>query len=231
MPSPGGLKMKITCEGSKRIPFKDIKAFQGDFKRRTEKDVDKIVRSIKKNGFSFPIFVWNEKCLDGHGRLLALKKLEESGVEIPPIPVVEVQADSIDAAKEKLLQLNARYGQITAASLEYFIKDLDFDLSDVNIVLDKLTLEIPTYQEVSQRLTQEQEEEPPYSPTFAPTISTRQVSDQSVQKTAENLESVMAKREVSAPKKIELFCPNCSESFFMDIDDVRLLINQAIING
>ncbi len=48
--------IKITCETKDSLLLKDLTEFQGELKARDEKDVDKIVKSIKKYGFSFPFF-------------------------------------------------------------------------------------------------------------------------------------------------------------------------------
>ena len=50
--------IKINCTGSDFINIDDLHEFQGELKERSADDVDKIIRSIKKHGFSFPFFVW-----------------------------------------------------------------------------------------------------------------------------------------------------------------------------
>jgi ParB-like chromosome segregation protein Spo0J len=93
---------------------------------------------IEKYGISFPFFVWSKdsrnRVLDGHGRLKALYKMREAGAEIPPLPVVYIDAKDEAEAKQKLLLVNSRYGEITSEGLESFIGDT---------VIDTALLELP----------------------------------------------------------------------------------------
>ena len=71
--------IEIKCTGSDTISVDDLTEFQGELKERSAGDVEKIIKSIKKHGFSFPFFVWQNNginnVLDGHGRLLAIKTM------------------------------------------------------------------------------------------------------------------------------------------------------------
>ena len=76
----------INCTGSDTIQLHELTEFQGELKERSAGDVEKIIKSIKKHGFSFPFFVWKNdgknNVLDGHGRLLALKQMAAAGEKI-----------------------------------------------------------------------------------------------------------------------------------------------------
>ena len=140
--------IKINCTGSDFINIDDLTEFQGELKERSADDVDKIIRSIKKHGFSFPFFVWRKgkknNVLDGHGRLTALKKMRAQGEEIPPLPCVYTEAKNEAEAKEKLLKLNSQYGHMTAESVAAFLDGLEIDLNDIALpdgVLDLGKLE------------------------------------------------------------------------------------------
>ena len=84
----------INCTGSDTIELDELADFQGALKQRSAADINKIIKSIKKHGFSFPFFVWAHDdinhVLDGHGRLAALKKMQADGEEIPALPCVYV---------------------------------------------------------------------------------------------------------------------------------------------
>ena len=125
----------VKCEGADKIELDKLVEFQGGLKSRSAADVDKIIRSIKKHGFSFPFFVWRDggenKVLDGHGRLLALKKMAAAGEEVPALPCVWVEADSEAEAKEKLLKLNSQYGHMTAESVADFLDGMEIELDDL----------------------------------------------------------------------------------------------------
>ena len=59
------------------IPVDKLKPYERNAKRHENFDVDVIARSIQKFGFSDPIGIWSEDnvVVEGHGRLLAAKKL------------------------------------------------------------------------------------------------------------------------------------------------------------
>ena len=143
----------INCTGSDTIELHELTEFQGELKERSAGDIEKIIKSIKKHGFSFPFFVWAHATengnyinhvLDGHGRLEALKKLESEGEEIPALPCVYVSAENEAEAKEKLLKLNSQYGHMTAESVAAFLDGLEIDFNDLQLpdgVLDLTKLE------------------------------------------------------------------------------------------
>jgi hypothetical protein len=128
-------EIKVACTGSDYLPLDAIVEFQGSLKRRSNADIDKIVTSIKKYGFSFPFFIWKHDdinyCLDGHGRIEALKKV---GGKLPLFPVIYVEAEDEDEAKQKLLRLNSQYGQMTLESVLDFAKGLDLIAEELSLM-------------------------------------------------------------------------------------------------
>ena len=138
----------INCTGSDTIQLHELTEFQGELKERSAGDVEKIIKSIKKHGFSFPFFVWKNdgknNVLDGHGRLLALKQMAAAGEEIPALPCVYISAKNEAEAKEKLLKLNSQYGHMTADSVAAFLGDIKIDFDELALpdgVLDLGKLE------------------------------------------------------------------------------------------
>ena len=129
--------LKISCECNDTLNLEEMTEFQGNLKARSDDDVDKIVKSIKKYGFSFPFFVWKHDginhCLDGHGRLLALHKLDELGYLIPPLPVVYIDCKDEQSARDLLLRLNSHYGTMTKESVLEFIGEFEIDTSDLEL--------------------------------------------------------------------------------------------------
>ena len=125
----------INCTGSDTIELDELADFQGALKQRSAADINKIIKSIKKHGFSFPFFVWAHDdinhVLDGHGRLAALKKMQADGEEIPALPCVYVEAENEAEAKEKLLKLNSQYGHMTAESVADFLDGMEIELDDL----------------------------------------------------------------------------------------------------
>lgn len=127
--------IEIKCSTKDTLNLSEITEFQGNLKERDSTDYEKIERSIRKHGFSFPFFIWRHDgvnhCLDGHGRLGTLQRMVAGGEQIPPLPVVYVNCKNEADAKEMLLKLNSTYGRMTADSVREFIKDLDIDFEDL----------------------------------------------------------------------------------------------------
>ena len=127
--------IKIKCDTKDVLDFSQLTEFQGNLKIREDTDYEKIERSIKKHGFSFPFFIWKKGkinyVIDGHGRMGALQRLVAEGENIPPLPVVYVKCKDENEAKEILLKLNSQYGRMTAESVKEFLGDLQIDFEDL----------------------------------------------------------------------------------------------------
>ena len=142
------MSIEINCTGSDTIQLHELTEFQGELKERSAGDVEKIIKSIKKHGFSFSFFVWKNdgknNVIDGHGRLKALQQMAAAGEEIPALPCVYISAKNEAEAKEKLLKLNSQYGHMTADSVAAFLGDIKIDFDELALpdgVLDLGKLE------------------------------------------------------------------------------------------
>jgi hypothetical protein len=138
------VQIKIECETGHVLPFKEIIEFQGQLKARTHRELGKIARSIVKYGFSFPFFIWQNEgknwCLDGHGRLEAIKKLIDEGYDIPKLPVAFVEAKDEAEAKNKLLRKNSQYGNMSYESIMQFAGGIELDSSELSLPTGKMVL-------------------------------------------------------------------------------------------
>lgn len=135
------LFVEITCEGSRWIKLDDLVPFQGDLKTLSKMDFDKGTKSLKKHGFTFPFFVWENKgklmVLDGHQRDRILKQHRSEGKKLPDkFPAVGVRAKSEKEAKEKILLLSSQYGKYSYDSVYEFIEQSDLDFSDLSELID-----------------------------------------------------------------------------------------------
>ena len=132
--------IQIKCTGSDLLPLDAIEEFQGGLKKRTKEDIAKIIKSIELYGFSFPFFVWNGSghnyCLDGHGRIQAMAELRRRGEDLPLFPVVYIEAENEEEAKNKLLRLNSQYGQITKDGLNDFTGGLKIEWEELSLGFD-----------------------------------------------------------------------------------------------
>jgi hypothetical protein len=96
--------------------------FQGELKELSEREYNKLKKSITENGLIVPFFVWSEtgKLLDGHQRLRVFTR--EGWVM--DVPVVYVSAvDELDA-KRKLLVISSQYGKVTQEGWDAFTFDI-----------------------------------------------------------------------------------------------------------
>lgn len=130
--------IQITCKSDQLLPITQLENFQGKLKSIDEQSFNKLKESIVKYGFSFPIFVWNTKILDGHQRLAAVKRLINEGYSVKgdKLPVVEIDANSAQEAAEKLLLINSRYAKIDQEGFDQFIDDFNIDLADFSGLLE-----------------------------------------------------------------------------------------------
>lgn len=144
--------MEVKCKTQHTLPLEELTEFQGNLKERDNVDVGKIIKSIRKHGFSFPFFVWNHDAinhvLDGHGRLLALKQMANEGENIPELPIVYVDCRDEADAKELLLKLNSQYGKMTVESVLEFIGDIDLDFEEIALPMG--TIEFNFEQEIQE---------------------------------------------------------------------------------
>jgi ParB-like chromosome segregation protein Spo0J len=69
----------IKCKTNDTLKIGQVQPFQGDLKKRTEKDTEDLACSILRDGLLMPFVVWRHdsinSLLDGHGRLNALNDL------------------------------------------------------------------------------------------------------------------------------------------------------------
>jgi len=139
-------KIKIACEAADYLPVKTLKDFQGELKKISKENLQKLKNNIVKYGFSAPIFVWKSGkinyCLDGHQRILAVLDLAEDGYIIPSLPVAWIKARNKTEAKKKLLQIASQYGKTTVKRFELFMDEVDIDLSEIGMNLELPGIEI-----------------------------------------------------------------------------------------
>ncbi len=139
----GAIKNKV--ENLEFLPWHDLSRY--DFNTLKEKErvnIDRLKKAIIEKGFCFPFFVWqgNDFVIDGTGRFKALKALEAEGVDIPDLPIVNIQAKTLDEAKQLVLQASSDFGEITKESLDLFGADFEIDFTTVSIPsIEDLNLE------------------------------------------------------------------------------------------
>ncbi len=135
--------IRITCKGADLIPLSELSNFQGNIKRMSDVNHNKLKKRILKDGVNVPFFIWKNGqkhyILDGHQRLSVLTGLAEEGYSIPPVPVAYIEAKDKTDAKEKLLAIASQYGEYDLDELELFISDIDLD--DMRLVGGEIDLD------------------------------------------------------------------------------------------
>ena len=127
------------------IPPDQLFAFQGDLKKLSEENFNKLRSKILESGFNFSPHVWSTDkgyfILDGHQRIHVLKQLIKQGYEmrdsdgdlLEGVPCNIVEADSIEDAKDKVLQAVSQYGKLTAEGFLDFTDGLDLDFTQFDL--------------------------------------------------------------------------------------------------
>lgn len=129
------MKVLIKCKGADVADIDSLLGLQGNLKTLTEEDEEKLRGNITRDGFIAPIFVWTSTrngkhyILDGHQRLLVLKKLKKQGWEVPPLPVDFIYAETRKEAERLLLQIVSQFGRVTKGGLEEFIERAGIDIA------------------------------------------------------------------------------------------------------
>lgn len=142
-------KIKITCDIKSFVPIDNLVKFQGDLKTIEPEAIEKLKKSIVKYGFSFPIFMWQLKILDGHQRLEAVISLIKDGYELENnvLPVVPIKAKNEKEAAEKLLLINSRYAKIDQHAFDLFVEEFKLDIIDMGGLLDipEIDFDLPNF--------------------------------------------------------------------------------------
>jgi hypothetical protein len=129
-------EIRVTCHAADVLPVDSLVEFQGNLKTISRENLDKLKRSILRHGFSAPIFVWrgaDNHILDGHQRLRALLEFRQEGYNLPLLPVVYIDADSEEHAKEKLLYITSQYGIFDREGLADFTEGLDLSFDGIRL--------------------------------------------------------------------------------------------------
>ena len=243
------MQVEIKCDTNEYIDIDNLSYFGKDIKVRNGYDIKRMKQSIEKSGFICPLFIWRNGAtdilLDGKTRVLALLELEKDGWDIGQIPVVYVEAKNETEAKEKVLQVNSRYGKITEASFDFFVKDANLNKTDFNIKFDTIHFEnIDPYYE-KRKETQEEiknaiREGKPLEQTIVPQKENivRQTLEQHTEIESENTEAVENTAEenpdfeffAEESREIEICCPYCFENFTLSLTECEQCLSEVMEN-
>jgi len=129
------MTIKIACQGYTTVPLEELTDLQGNLKDLTEENYVKLRNSMTQYGFSFPVFMWidtdgTKYIVDAHQRLRTLRKMQQEGWTIPPLPADIIHAENRKQAKAKLLLLNSKFGTITREGFDEFVSEVGFEVDD-----------------------------------------------------------------------------------------------------
>ena len=122
----------INTDNLPTAPISEFNASQGELKYLSKENYTKLKKAIEKNGFDIPVYVWIDDegtkwLLDGHQRqhVLTNEGWEE------PIPYLTIEADGMEAAMARLLQITSQYGTITQEGIDNFIATYELPESEI----------------------------------------------------------------------------------------------------
>ena len=151
--SPENNPIVVRCKAHQTEPIDRLTEFQGNLKRLSEKNREKLVGSICTKGFIAPLFVWDDhgewKLLDGHQRIKTLLWMREKGWDIPMLPVDIIEADDEQDAKKKLLAITSQYGEFDLDGFIEFTSDIEID-DTIRLTEGIFETEYPNFEPVSE---------------------------------------------------------------------------------
>jgi ParB-like nuclease domain len=127
--------IRITCKAAVTIDLADLQPLQSNLKQLSQRNFEKLKRSILRRGICFPFFAWQHEgknwILDGTQRDRVLLKMQEQGYMIPRLPVALVEAKDRKDAAAKILLISSQYGKMSEQSLEEFLVENEIEMNDL----------------------------------------------------------------------------------------------------
>ena len=144
------MKLKIEY-----VPIDSIKPYKRNAKLHPDEQVEQICNSIRETGFNDPIGIWHEQVVEGHGRLLAAKKL---GMKEVPI----IRLDELTDEQRRAYAL--AHNRLTMNS-GFDIELLDMELAEIETIDMTLLGFDDKEEETPQEVVEDDfDEEPPAEP-------------------------------------------------------------------
>lgn len=124
--------------GLDHVPVSSLEPFQGALKDLSEREYNKLKKSMLEEGIFVPFFVWNQngrtRILDGHQRdtVMITEHWEMD------VPVIWIFARDEEHAKKRLLLISSQYGHITQEGWDSFTFNLPDDWLQETVQFDAL---------------------------------------------------------------------------------------------
>lgn len=132
------------------LPIENLKPYNKNARKHSDKDINAIANSIKEFGFSDPIGIWgNENIIvEGHGRLLAAKRLGMMAVPVIRLDhLTDEQRKAYALAHNKTAELSSWFDELLRTELTD-IENIDmelfgFDVSSLNDEDKEVPADVP----------------------------------------------------------------------------------------
>ena len=130
--------------------IKELVPYKKNPKNHTDKDIDLIVKSVKRNGWGDPLLVCPEtmEVLSGNGRLLAGEKLgmEQVPVVYAPKGLTEKQKADLVIASNKLVEVSGYNANLDSLIEEFGLDIEDFGMKAKNDTKYTRKVSVPVYE-------------------------------------------------------------------------------------
>lgn len=127
------MELNIRCSGE-LVKFSKLKIYNSKLKKHSLLEIERLIDSIEKCGFLFPITVADFEnsfyVIDGEARYSALCELSMRGYDVNKIPVVVVECEDEIELKRLMLMATSTNHCVTEVSLKEFVKGSDINLKD-----------------------------------------------------------------------------------------------------
>lgn len=121
------------------VNVKDIVPYENNAKKHPESQIEQIIKSIEEFGFNDPIAIdENNVVIEGHGRLMAIKKLKFKEVQCIRLEHLTPEQKKAYIIAHNKLTMNTGFDFITLAKEMKALDTADFDLDILGFDADEL---------------------------------------------------------------------------------------------
>lgn len=118
------------------VGLDEIEPYKTNAREHGKDDVEAISKSIKEFGFNDPIGVWHGTIVEGHGRLLAARKLG-----LDKVPIIRLD-ELTDEQRRAYMLAHNKTAELSSWDMEVLAQELkdisEFDMSEFGFNLDEL---------------------------------------------------------------------------------------------
>ena len=119
------------------VDISELTPFQGETKKLSDINFNKLRKVLIDEGFSFTIHVWETSgkifIIDGHQRVSVMKSLLAQGYSIPKVNCAFISAKNFKEAKKLVLLAISQYGKIDKKGFHDFIGEDEFAFTDFEL--------------------------------------------------------------------------------------------------